>query len=98
MYCLAFDVKMSCDTMIPLFAVEVKRVIRLSPCQPDHAFESSTTIKVIIMKILWPSSSLGKVRDPVTKELRNHFDGEFTPSTAGNAFCPIRSIGLTNAY
>ena len=59
-----------------LFAVKVLRVIGLSPCQPDHAFESSTTIKVIIMHIPWPSSSLWKVRDPVTKELCNHFDGE----------------------
>ncbi len=40
------------------FAVEVLRVIGLSPCQPDHAFESSTMIKVITMQILWPSSSL----------------------------------------
>ncbi len=59
-----------------IFAVEVLRVIGLSPCQPDHAFESSTAIKVITMQILWPSSSLWKVHDPVTKELRNHFDGE----------------------
>ena len=36
------------------FAVEVLRVIGLSPCQPDHAFESSTTIT---MQIPWPSSS-----------------------------------------
>ena len=62
--------------MLSVFAVEVLRVIGLSPCQLDHAFESSTTIKVITMLILWPSSSLRKVRDPVTKELRNHFDGE----------------------
>ncbi len=32
--------------------------IGLSPCQPDHAYESSTTIKVITMQILLPSSSL----------------------------------------
>ncbi len=57
-----------------LFAVEVLRAIGLSPCQKDHAFESTTTIKVITMQILWPSSSLWKVRDPVTKELRNHFE------------------------
>ncbi len=55
-----------------VFAVEVLRVIGLSPCQPDHAFEASTTIKVITMQILWPSSSLWSV----TKELRSHFDGE----------------------
>ena len=42
----------------------------------DHAFESSTTIKVVTMQILWPSSLLWKVQDPVTKELCNHFDGE----------------------
>ncbi len=35
-----------------VFAVEVLCVIRLSPCQPDHALESSTTIKVITMQIL----------------------------------------------
>ena len=38
-----------------LFAVEVLRVIGLSPC---HAFGSSTMIKVFTMQILWPSSSL----------------------------------------
>ncbi len=37
-------------------------------------FESSTTIKVITMQILGPSSSLWKVCDPVTKELRNQFN------------------------
>ncbi len=41
-----------------LFAVKVLHVIGLSPCQLDHAFESSTTIKVITMQILRPSSSL----------------------------------------
>ncbi len=48
-------------------AIEVLRVIGLSQCQPDHAFESSTTIKVITMQIIWPSS--WKVRHLVTKEL-----------------------------
>ncbi len=57
------------------------RVIGLSPCQPDHAFKSSTTIKVITMQSLWPSSSLWKVRDPVTKDLHNHFNGEFNHAT-----------------
>ena len=64
-------------SVVSKVAVEV--LIRLSPCQPDHAFESSTTIKVITMRILWPSSSLWKVRDLVTKDLRNHFDGELNP-------------------
>ncbi len=58
------------------FAIEVLLVIGLSPCQPDHTFESSTTIKMITMQIVWLSSSLWKVRDPVTKELHNHFDDE----------------------
>ncbi len=35
----------------------VPTVIRLSPCQPDYTFESSTTIKVINMQIIWPSLS-----------------------------------------
>ncbi len=74
------------------FVVEVLRVIGLSPCQPDHAFESSITIKVITMQILWPSSSLWKVRDPVTKELRNHFDGKLTHWQGAQKF--YRSLGL----
>ncbi len=69
--------KKYCPEESTQFGSEVFRVIRLSPYQPDHAFESSTTTKVITMLILWPSSSLWKVREPVTKELRNHFAGEY---------------------
>ena len=38
--------------------------------------DSTITIKVITMQILWPSLLLWKVCDPVTKEFRNHFDGK----------------------
>ena len=61
-------------------AIVVLCVSRLPQGQPDHAFEFSTTIKVITMQILWPSSSLRKVCDPVTRELRNHFDAEYHSS------------------
>ncbi len=69
------------------FAVEVLRVIGLSPCQPDHAFESSTTIKVITMQIPWLSLLLWKVHDPVTKELHNHFHVEFLLYTICSRLC-----------
>ncbi len=58
------------------FAIEVLCVIGLYACQSDHAFESSTMIKMITMQILRLSLSLWKVRDSVTKEFRNHFYDE----------------------
>ncbi len=61
-------------------AIVVLCVSQLPLGQPDHAFEFSTTIKVITMQILLPSSRLWKVRDPVTKELHNHFDAEYHSS------------------
>ncbi len=55
--------------------------LSLSKCYMDYLhvnrIKSSTTIKLITMQILWPSSSLWKVCDPVTKELCNHFNGEY---------------------
>ena len=48
-------------------------VVRLSPCKVDHAFESSTMIKVITMQNQWPSSSLWKLRVPIPSSWY-HFD------------------------
>ncbi len=67
------------------FAIKVLRVIRLSPCQPERTFELSITIKVITMQIIWSSS--WKVRDQVTKELCNHFAGEFCHDSV---FCLLK--------
>ncbi len=66
-----------CHQSVTCNAIKVLRVIGLSPCQPDHAFESSsTTIKIITTQVVWLSTLLRKVPDPVTMELHNHFDYE----------------------
>ncbi len=50
----------------PQFAIEVLRLILLSPCQPDHAFESSSyhdqsdhhtnsMAFIVVMKGVWSS-------------------------------------------
>ncbi len=49
-----------------LWVCEFWSILYTRQFHPDHAFESSSTIKVIIILILW---------DTVTKELRNQFTG-----------------------
>ena len=77
-----------CYTVPNVFAVKMIRVIGLSPCQPDHAFKSSLPrLKLVItIQILWPSTSLWTLRDPVTKELRNHFNDELRSLDMFNRF------------
>ncbi len=51
-----------------------------------HAFESSTTIKVITMQMLWPSVY------PVNKELRNHFADELSVSYRVDQNTSIKTV------